>query len=127
MAVSLDLDTYDQRRAGMLTFLEAACGAAPFSAWLKDAESIAARREKLEGYLNVLYILLEDVLLTTHHPERVRNRDIAGQLQRIAEAASFEWLNSAVKKVDELYELLRRNIQKSVALDALLLSLRTAQ
>ena len=38
----------------------------------------------------------------------------------------FDWLRTAIKKIDELVELLRRNIQKTIALDALVAELRSA-
>jgi len=42
-----------------------------------------------------------------------------------APAVPFErWLRRAVEKVDELVGLLRRNIQKNLALDAVVLELR---
>jgi DNA polymerase III subunit delta' len=124
LAVLLDLEAYDQRRGSMLKLLEVASGRAPFSEWLKDAESIAARRDKLDAYLTVLYVLLEDVLLASRHPERVRNHDLADRLRTLSAAVSFEWLDTAVRKVDELSELVRRNIQKSIAFDALAMELR---
>jgi hypothetical protein len=40
------------------------------------------------------------------------------ELQAIARKVSFDWLRRAVEKVDQLVELVRRNIQKSIALDA---------
>ena len=36
----------------------------------------------------------------------------------------FAWLRKAVKKVDEIAHLVRRNIQKTIALDALVMELR---
>jgi len=124
LAASLDLEAYDQRCGSMLKLLEVASGRAPFSAWLRDAEAISARRDKLDAYLGVLYVLLEDVLLIGDHPERVRNRDLAGRLAKLAAEVSFDWLHAAVRRVDELSELVRRNVQKSIALDALAMELR---
>ena len=43
MAVSLDLETYDRRRAAMLKLLEVGAGVAPFSEWVKHSEFISAR------------------------------------------------------------------------------------
>jgi len=123
-AVSLDLEAWDQRRTAMLSLLGAASGVKPFADWAKHADAVAARRDKLDPYLQVLYVLLEDILLLTHGDENVRNRDIAADLRRIAAAVRFDWLRAAVKRVDELYELLRRNIQKGIALDALVVELR---
>jgi len=123
-AVSLDLETYDQRRAAMLSLLTVASGAAPFADWAKYADTVAARRDKLDSYLDVLYILLEDVLLLANERQNLRNRDIAAELRRIAGAVRFDWLRTAVKKVDDMYEFVRRNIQKSIALDAFAVEMR---
>ena len=126
MAVSLDLETYERRRTAMLALLKVASGAEPFGSWLKHSDSIAARRtEKLDSYLEVLYILIEDVVRLTNGFASIRNDDIRKDLQSLAQRVSFEWLRAAVKKVDELVELVRRNIQKSIALDALVVELRS--
>jgi DNA polymerase-3 subunit delta' len=119
LAVSIDLETYDRRRTAMLALLQAASGTGTFGAWLKHSESIAARRtEKLDSYLEVLYLLLGDVLRLAEGVPSLRNADIAADLQNIATKVSFDWLRRAVEKVDELVDLVRRNIQKSIALDA---------
>ena len=126
VAVSIDLESYDRRREAMLTLLQVASGLAQFGAWLKYSESIAARRtEKLDAYLEVLYALIEDVLRLGQGDASVRNDDIRGELEAIARRVSFEWLRASVARVDELVELVRRNIQKSLALDALAVSLRS--
>jgi DNA polymerase-3 subunit delta' len=119
LAVSIDLETYDRRRTAMLALLKAASGADTFGAWLKHSESIAARRtEKLDSYLEVLYMLLSDVLRITEGIPAGRNADINADLKAVAQRVSFDWLRRAVEKVDELVDLVRRNIQKSIALDA---------
>jgi DNA polymerase-3 subunit delta' len=119
LAISIDLETYDRRRIAMLALLKAASGADTFGAWLKHSESIAARRtEKLDSYLEVLYMLLSDVLRITEGVPPGRNADIGNELKAVAARVSFDWLRRAVEKVDELVELVRRNIQKSIALDA---------
>ncbi len=119
LAVSIDLETYDRRRTAMLALLKAASGTDTFGAWMKHSESIAARRtEKLDSYLEVLYLLLSDVLRLAHGVPAGRNADISSDLERIAQKVSFDWLRRAVEKVDQLVDLVRRNIQKSIALDA---------
>jgi DNA polymerase III subunit delta' len=119
LAVSIDLETYDRRRTAMLALLKAASGTDTFGAWMKYSESIAARRtEKLDSYLEVLYMLLSDVLRLAHGVPAGRNADLGTELQAIAQKVSFEWLRRAVEKVDLLVDLVRRNIQKSIALDA---------
>lgn len=126
-AVAMDLEAFDRRRAAMWTLLEAAAGKAPFADWMKHSESIAARKtEKLEYYLNILYLLLEDLLVLQSGGDAVRNSDLREELQSLAVRVSFAWIRQAVAKTDELVELLRRNIQKGIALDSLVLELRSA-
>ena len=125
LAVTWDLPGYDKRRQAMLALIESASGAAPFSAWAMHAEKIAAARsEKLEQYLKVLYLLLEDLLHLREGAGTVRNTDLQDSLAGLAASLRFEWMRMAVNKTDELISLLRRNIQKSIALDALVLELR---
>jgi DNA polymerase-3 subunit delta' len=127
VTASLDLEQYDRRRSAMFALLRVAAGAAPFSEWMKHSEAIArGKSEKLELYLKVLYMLLRDLLLLREGGSGIRNRDIEAQLEPLARKVSFAWIRTAVKKVDELAELLRRNIQKTIALDALILELRCA-
>ena len=126
VAVSMDLEAYDRRRGAMLALLKVAGGLEPFGAWMKHSESIAARRtEKIELYLEVLYALLGDVARLAHGVAEVRNQDVVGELRALAGKVSFEWLRAAVERVDELVELARRNIQKSLALDAFAVQLRS--
>jgi DNA polymerase-3 subunit delta' len=124
-AVSVDLEAYEKRRTAMLGLLEAASGRAPFSSWARHSESIGqSRSEKLEHYLRVLYLLVEDLLAVRHGGSRLRNPDLRPQLQALADSVSFEWIVRAVRRMDELNEFLRRNIQRSIALDALVVELR---
>jgi len=126
MALSLDLETYDRRRESMLALLRVAGGLDPYGAWMKHSESIAARRsEKLESYLDVLYLLLEDVLLISNGISPIRNEDVRPQLEPLSRKVSFDWVRAATARVDELVGLVRRNIQKSIALDAFATELRT--
>jgi len=125
LAIAMDLDVYEERRAAMLKLLQAAAGLAPFAEWVKYGEALANRKQdKLDFFLNILYVLLEDVLLAAQKTGEIRNADIRVEIEGLAARVSFDWIRAAAKKVDELSELLRRNIQKSIALDALVVELR---
>lgn len=126
LAISLDLDVHDRRREAMLTLLEVAAGVQPFAEWVKYAESGASRSDKLEPLLRTLYQLLEDILLLRQGARGVRNIDVEEQLRSIAGRVSFTWIRQAVAKVDQLAQLVRRNIQKNIALDAMIAELRRA-
>ncbi|HTX38576.1 MAG TPA: AAA family ATPase [Bryobacteraceae bacterium] len=127
VAASLDLEAYDRRRGAMLGLLKAASGTAPFGTWMPLSEGIGrAKSDKLELYLKVLYDLLRDVLLLREGVAEIRNQDIRRELQALAAVVEFAWIRRAVAKVDEIVEFLRRNIQKTIALDALIMELRGA-
>lgn len=124
-AASLDWETFSKRREAMLALIESGLRRSTFGDWAKLSESIAAKKsEKLDDYLSVLYMLLEDLLVMSHGRPPLRNRDLVDRLQPLASAASFSWIRGAVKQTDELSDLLRRNIQKGIALDAMSIQLR---
>ena len=124
--MSLDLETYDRRRAAMLMLLKVAAGAAPFSAWVPVSEGMGrSKSEKLDLYLKVLYDLLRDLLLLRQGVPDIRNVDIRRELDALTTRVEFDWIRRAVKKIDEIAELIRRNIQKTIALDALIMELRS--
>lgn len=126
LAVTIDLEAYDRRRESMRALLESASGRQPFAAWAQYSEKLAqSRSEKLEPYLKVLYLLLEDVLHLREGAGPVRNPDLEAPLRGLAQGVSFEWLRAAVEKTDRLIHSLRRNIQKNIALDSLVLELRS--
>jgi hypothetical protein len=109
----------------MLALLKAASGTESFGSWMKHSDSIGMRRtEKFESYLEVLYGLIEDVVRLGHGHARIRNEDVRKDLEALAHRVSFDWLRAAVAKVDDLVEVSRRNIQKSIALDAFAVQLR---
>jgi DNA polymerase III subunit delta' len=125
LAVSLDLEAYDRRRGAMMTLVEVAAGAAPFDAWIPHSELIGrSKSEKLELYLKLLYDLLRDLLILREGAGEIRNEDVRRKLEPLASKLSFTWIRLAVKKLDELVDLVRRNIQKTIALDDLILELR---
>ncbi len=126
VAVTVDFETYDRRRTAMLTLMRVAAGMEQFGAWMKHSDSIGSRKtEKLEQYLEVLYSLIEDVMRLSHGAPAMRNSDIKSELEALAGRISFDRLRKLTGRVDELVELARRNIQKSIALDALAVSLQS--
>ncbi len=127
VAVSLDLEVYDRRRAAMLALLKTAAGVAPFSSWVPVSEALGrSKSEKLDLYLKVLYDLLRDLLVLHTGSGEIRNQDIRRELDALAGKVDFAWIRRAVAKVDEIAQLIRRNIQKTIALDALIMELTAA-
>ncbi|MEZ5352551.1 MAG: NACHT domain-containing protein [Bryobacteraceae bacterium] len=125
-AASIDLAAYRKRREAMQALLGAASGQRPFGEWARHSEKLAqARSEKLEPYLKVLYLLLSDLLHIREGFGDIRNPDQRAALEPVARAVPFEWLRAAVQKTGELLHLVRRNIQKNIALDALAIDLQS--
>jgi DNA polymerase-3 subunit delta' len=118
-ALSIDIETYERRRQAMLALLTAS-----FPDLLPFTESIGRnKQEKLELQLEALYSLLRDLLCLMHGTGPLVNEDLREPLSRLASRVDFHWLEKAASEVDRLDDLLRRNIQKQIALEALAVAL----
>jgi DNA polymerase-3 subunit delta' len=127
VAASLDIELFQKRRASMLALLKTGAGAASYGSWLPISETLGrSKSEKLEWYLKLLYELLRDVMVLHEGGTAIRNFDLRSELAGLAGRVSRPWIVNAVKAVDEIAGLLRRNIQKSIALDGLLMRMREA-
>jgi DNA polymerase-3 subunit delta' len=74
--------------------------------------------------LRALSSLLEDMLLLQGGAsDRVRNVDKRVDLQRMADTFSFEWIEGAVRAMDAVQSGMRRNLLRSLSLDALTVEL----
>jgi DNA polymerase-3 subunit delta' len=125
LAVSISLEEYRERRGLMVAALECGAGLIPFSRWVQRSESFNNRKtEKLELYLKIAYGLLEDLLSVREGRPAVRNRDIEPVIAAIATRVSFEWLERAARYLDQLVLMVRRNIQKMLAMDSIIINLR---
>ena len=59
------------------------------------------------------------MFLGSGRPELVRNTDIQGELKKLAESADFAWIASASERLAEVERGMRRNLLRSLSLDAL--------
>lgn len=125
VAAGLDLEQFRERRSVLMTAFECGAGMHPFSAWIQNSESFGSRKsEKLDDYIKLAYGLLEDVLCVQLEHPAVRNRDIQPQITAISQRVTFKWIEHATRMLDELALMVRRNIQKTAALDAMIVNLR---
>jgi DNA polymerase III subunit delta' len=126
VAASLDVATHQKRRAAMLTLLQTGAGAMSYAGWFPVSETLARNRnEKLEPYLRLLYDLLRDLMLVSEGVSVILNFDLRSDLVALSQKISRRWIIRAVETVDAMVPLLKRNIQKSIALDGLLMELRS--
>jgi DNA polymerase III subunit delta' len=121
-ARSFDLAAYQQAREHALTILRTALRSAEHSDLFKVTETYRAGaegREKTEVLLSCAYSLLKDLMfLDSGAPQLVRNTDIAPELEKLAQLANFEWLTMAAGRLAEVERGMRRNLLRSLSLDA---------
>ncbi|MCZ2153765.1 MAG: DNA polymerase III subunit [Bryobacterales bacterium] len=125
-ALTLDIEAYRMRAAAMLTLLEVAAGRKPFAEWLRVSEaSVAKKTERLEDYLEILVSLLQDLMHIRENGPVLRHPEYRDALASLAETVDMEWIVKADKGVARVNRFLRRNIQKTAALDDYALELLT--
>ena len=84
----------------------------------------AEGKVKTDQAIRTLYALLEDMLfLKSGTPEFVRNTDIEPQLHKMAEQVDFAWIVDATNRLGELESGMRRNLLRTLSLDAFATSL----
>ncbi len=121
-ALSFDLEAYMASRTHALIVLNSSLRGGDHSELFKTTETYrpgAEGRAKTDDLLRTLYSLLEDMLfLHSGSPQLVRNTDIQGELKKMAEAADFEWIRRASEGLGEVESGMRRNLLRSLSLDA---------
>jgi len=126
-ARTFDLDAYVAARADALAILHSALVGGEHTQLFKITESYRAGaegREKTENLLRTLYSLLRDLMFVgSGAPQLVHNTDIQSQLTGLAETADFDWIAKASEALAEVERGMRRNLLRSLSLDALELTL----
>ena len=121
-ARSFDLEAYTAARQHALVILNSALRGGEHSELFKVTESYrpgAEGREKTESLIHVLYSVLQDLtFIESGAPELVRNTDIGAELKRMADLVDFEWITAASDRLAEVKRGMRRNLLRSLSLDA---------
>jgi DNA polymerase III subunit delta' len=121
-AKTFDLAGYSAARANALMMLASSLRNGEHSELFKITETYRAGvegRDKTERLLRTLYSLLQDLMfLLSGTPQLVRNTDILGELKKLAELANFEWITAAAAGLGEVERGMRRNLMRSLSLDA---------
>jgi len=129
-ARNFDVDAYIAARSHALTLLNSALLGGEHSQLFKITETYRAGaegREKTEHLLRTLYSLLRDLMfLGSGAPGLVHNTDIQGELTRLAESVDFEWIATASDRLAEVERGMRRNLLRSLSLEAFSLALEKA-
>jgi DNA polymerase-3 subunit delta' len=126
-ALSLDLSAYLLSRQDALVILRTALREPDYSALFHATESYRAGADGQERTINLLRALgslVEDLLLVVAGtPALIRNVDLAAELPRLAEGLTIDWIDGAARALVQVEQGMRRNLLRSLSLDAMAVSL----
>jgi DNA polymerase III subunit delta' len=129
-ARNFDLESYVAARADALAILNSALLGGEHSQLFKITETYRAGaegRDKTEQLIRTLYSLMRDLMLIQSNlPGLVQNADIQSQLLKMAEASDFNGISGLSDRLAEVERGMRRNLLRSLSLDAFGLSLDRA-
>jgi DNA polymerase-3 subunit delta' len=128
-ALSLDIEAYMASRQDALTMLRSSLRNPDFSSLFRATESYrggADGQEKTLSLIRTTNKLIEDLMLIlAGSPTLVRNQDILGELNQMAENLTLDWVDQASRAITDVEIGMRRNLLRSLSLDAMALSLET--
>lgn len=90
---------------------------------LAVAESLARRKDAVEGSLDLIRSWLRDLLVWRHGPEKIFNRDVSGDIQRISSKYTEISLLSKIEAVDAAQREIRSNANVRLTLEVMVLQL----
>jgi DNA polymerase-3 subunit delta' len=121
-ALGFNFERYGAARIDALVMLRNAAVDPDHTALFKMTESYRAGAEgqaKTNAFLRAMGSLLEDILLLqAGTPELARNVDIRPELEKMAAVFDFAWVERASRGLDQVQSGMRRNLLRSLSLDA---------
>lgn len=128
-ALSLDIEAYMASRQDALTMLRSSLRNSDLSSLFRATESYrggADGQEKTVNLIRTTNKLIEDLMLIlAGSPALVRNQDILSELSQMAQNLTLDWIDSASRAITDVEIGMRRNLLRSLSLDAMALSLET--
>jgi len=126
-ALRLDLGSYVVSRRDALVILHTALREPDYTALFHATETYRAGadgQEKTVMLLRALGSLVEDLLLiVAGTPGLIRNLDLEPDLQKLAQGVTVEWIDGAARVLAQVEQGMRRNLLRSLSLDAMAVSL----
>jgi DNA polymerase-3 subunit delta' len=128
-ALGFDVEAYLASRQDALVVLRGALRDPDFSQLFRVTETYRGGADGQEKTLNLIRAmnkLLEDLLmLVAGSADLIRNQDIAPELAKLAQGVTLDWIDGATRAVAEVEKGMRRNLLRSLSLDAMALSLES--
>ena len=130
-AQRFDLPGYITARDDGLTLLRTVVQAGDHTELFKTTDTYRSGAEgkaRTEHLIRTLYALLEDLLLLQSRSEDlIRNIDIQPELAKLAGQISFDWIHSAASQLAQVESGMRRNLLRSLSLDAFAMALEQGE
>ncbi len=126
MAMEFDLEAAVKLRRDCLTVLERSLELRGVSNLFASTSALAKNQEvAFENVLEVFYSLLTDLLdlSCSPSPKVLRNPNLRKELETLGKKVDIKWISKAVEGFDALHARLRRNINRSLGMDAVAISL----
>jgi DNA polymerase-3 subunit delta' len=130
LALELDVEDAVEKRKTALRILERAARGEGFAQLFADTAALAKDRESsFEDLIAVFYGLLSDLLELNAgvRAPLLRNPHLAKELEAIARSVDAGWIARAVAGMDKLAGGVRRNLNRQLGLDSLVVSLAPAR
>jgi DNA polymerase III subunit delta' len=125
-AMGLDLNAIAKLHRDVLTILERAAEGRGVSDLFAATAALSRSQEiGFENVLEVFYSLLTDLLdlSSTSTKKVLRNPALRRELETLSKKIDVAWITKAVEGLDVLHSRTRRNINRSLGLDAVAISL----
>jgi DNA polymerase III subunit delta' len=126
-ALTLDLGTYLAGRQDALIILRTALRDPDYSTLFRATETYRAGadgQEKTVNLLRALGSLVEDLLLVVAGtPNLIRNIDLSSELEKLGQGLGVDWIDGAAQALARVESGMRRNLLRSLSLDAMAVSL----
>lgn len=126
-ALTIDLAVYLSSRQDALVVLKTALREPEYSQLFRVTETYRAGADGQEKTLNLLRALgslLEDLLLVlAGTPQLIRNVDLLAELERLAQGLTVDWIDGAARALSQVESGMRRNLLRSLSLDAMAVNL----
>jgi DNA polymerase III subunit delta' len=126
LAMELDVEDAVEKRKRALQILERAARGQGFSQLFADTAALAKDRESsFEELIGVFYGLLSDLLEINAgiREPLLRNPHLLRELQALSRIVDQMWIRRAIAGMDKLAAGVRRNLNRQLGLDSLVLSL----
>jgi DNA polymerase-3 subunit delta' len=129
-ALTIDLGVYLASRQDALVLLRTALREPDYTLLFHATESYRAGadgQEKTINLLRALGSLVEDLLLVVAGtPGLIRNLDLTADLEHLAQGLTVDWIDGAARALVQVEQGMRRNLLRSLSLDAMAVGLERA-